>query len=213
MIDTRHTIVNNRIYELMPWYVTGSLSADEKAEVDIYLEKHPELFQKIEFLEQVQNATADKVDIPVPDLTSVMRKIDAIEQAEKKSFMCRMREYINSFFYPTAAWSAVSVLLALTAVLLWLPDQAGRHDAFQTLSSDNNIVPMTITVTTSATKPGAMLIEQIHQLLPNAEIRIETGNQLVITTANAVESEKSLELLEHLQSHPVVQSAVLTPIP
>ncbi len=55
-----------RAEELLPWYLTGNLSAEETAFVDRALKTYPELEQEIEFLNLVQDKVRERESVSPP---------------------------------------------------------------------------------------------------------------------------------------------------
>lgn len=207
MINTKQTNPDSHIMELLPWYVNGSLSASEKAEVDVYLATHPEFFKEIELLQIIQNTTEKRIDIPVPDTSQLMQKLDEIKQSEERSFSYKANQFLAWLFSPNAAWTAVPIALALAIVLLWIPNQTSQNGDFRTLSSDETSATLTISVATLNADNAGMLIDKIHKLAPTAKITAEADNQFVIFLSDEIEPEEAMKLLNNIQSLPVVKSA------
>ena len=210
MIDSKHSDLESHILDLLPWYVNGSLSVYEHTRVDNYLARHPEAIHTLTFLRKIQTTTTKKIDIPKPDLHKVMQKLDKTIQVDNESVIDKLHQLFSSVFYPAAAWSALSIVFALTVMLLSTPNFTNRNPEFQTLSSGQDTSALTIKVTLSVNDSTASLVEQIYQLIPNAHIRIDADHQLVITAPDTIESEAALKLLGNIQSLPVVNSAEMT---
>ena len=210
MIDSKHTSPTNPIIELLPWYVNGTLSPSEKAEVDIYLESHPEYREEIELLKKLQNATSDDINIPSPDPSRLMRKLDQLEQAQKVQPATHLLgQFFDRLFTPRAAWAAVPVALVIATVLLLMPSQTSRNGNFQTLSSDETPMALSILVTSTTANATTTLIDQVNKLAPTAKIKTGSDNQLTVIIPEAIEPEAALKLLQNIQSLPAVESAEL----
>lgn len=209
MIDNKHTSSDNPIIELLPWYVNGTLSPDEKAEVDTYLATHPEYLEEIELLKKLQNATTDDIHVPKPDPSRLMQKLDQLEQVKAKPSVHLLRHFFNRLFTPTAAWAAVPVALAIATVLFLMPSQTSRNGDFQTLSSGETPVGLSISVMTTTVDPTRALIDQMNKLVPAAKIKTGTDHQLIVIVPDTLEPEAALKLLQNIQSLPGVESAEL----
>lgn len=207
MINTKQTNPDSHIMQLLPWYVNGSLSASEKAEVDAYLSAHPEYIKEIKLLEKIQNTAEEKFDIPVPDTNRLMQKLDKIEPTEEHSFSYKANQFLSWLFSPSAAWAAIPVALALAVVLLWIPNQINQNGDFHTLSSGETTATLTVSIITSKTNDANRLIDQLHKLVPTAKIRGESDNQFVLFIPDKIEPEEAMKLLENIQSLPAVKSA------
>lgn len=192
--------------ELLPWYVNDSLSASEKAEVDAYLATHPEYLKEIELLQNIQNTAEEKIDVPAPDTSRLMQKLNKIEQTSEHSFSHKANQFLTWLFSPNAAWTTVPVALALAVVLLWIPTQTSQNGDFRTLSSGETTT-LTISVTTLNANNASTLIDQMHKLIPTAKITAKPDNQFIIFLSDKVEPEEAMELLNNIQSLPAVKSA------
>ena len=188
------------------WYKC-TLSPGEKAEVDTYLATHPECLEDIELLKRLQNTTTDDIDIPTPNVSRIMQKLDQVEQANEQPFSHQIRQFLNRLFTPNAAWTAVPVALAIVAVLFLMPSQTNRNGDFQTLSSGEHPAALTISVMT--TGDTSALIDEMNKLAPAAIIKTETDDELVVIVQDAIDPEAALKLLQNIQSLPAVKSAEL----
>ncbi len=209
MIDSKQYTLDSKISKLLPWYVTNSLSANEKAKVDAFLSTHPEYANEIELLQNIKYATEEEVDIPAPDTTRLMQKLNKIEQINEHSLTHKLHQIFTWLFSLKFALTAVPAALAFAVILFWAPSQTSHNGDFHTLSSADNPSPLTISVTTSATQETAAFIARIQKFAPAAKIRAESDNQFIIIVTDTLTPAESLDLLQNIQSLPAVKSAEL----
>ena len=209
MIDSRQYTPDSKISQLLPWYVNNSLSTNEKAEVDTFLSAHPEYADEIDLLKSIKHATEEEIDIPAPDTQRLMQKLNKIERTNQHSLAHKLNRIFNWLFSLKFALTAVPAALAFAVILFWTPSNTDRNGEFRTLSSADNPSALTIAVTTSATLETTAFIARIQQFAPGAKITADSDNRFIIIVTDTLAPQESLDLLENIQSLPVVKSAQL----
>ncbi|MDZ7736090.1 MAG: hypothetical protein U5P41_08295 [Gammaproteobacteria bacterium] len=104
--------------ELLPWYVNGTLSEDEKTRVDAYLDDYPEARKELELLRQVAAHSIEDQPEPPGELGLTRLRRDIRRQDHGKGSMSR-------WWRPVAI--AASLVLAVQSVLLIWPRDAGEY--------------------------------------------------------------------------------------
>ena len=62
--------MNERFEELLPWYVNGTLGAEDRAFVEAYLEQHPEARSELEWYRSLQQRVQENA--PAVPATTVI---------------------------------------------------------------------------------------------------------------------------------------------
>ncbi len=102
----------NDIEELLPWYVNGTLSADERQRVETHLASHPDADEEVRFL-QALRASVKQTELPVDELgwRRLQRTMRADPTAETTT-----QATVTSISSPT--WMKFAVAASLTVALL-----------------------------------------------------------------------------------------------
>jgi len=132
---------NERFTELLPWYVNGTLDADDRAWVDAQLREHPELAGELQWLESLQNKVRESAP-QVSDEIGLDRALARIAQDRRElqawtaprraglsappSWAERVRAWLGSFGLKPAmafALAVIAVQAGLLAQLMLVPQQ------------------------------------------------------------------------------------------
>lgn len=101
-------------YELLPWYVNGTLAEGEKARVERYLDESPAACQELAFLQQVAARSREDQPEPPGELGLVRLRRDIRRQKLGKGTM-------SGWWRPVAI--AASLVLAIeSGFLIWQQD-------------------------------------------------------------------------------------------
>jgi hypothetical protein len=76
--------MNERFTELLPWYVNGTLDADDRAWVDAQLREHPELASELQWVESLQTQLREAAP-QVSDEIGLDRALARIAQAKREA--------------------------------------------------------------------------------------------------------------------------------
>ncbi len=112
--------------KLLPWYVNGTLNADERARVERHLEDCAVCREEVASLEDLQQCvreTSSETEAAVPGFGKVMAQIDAATAPRFRT-------------PPAIRWALAAqaaAILVLAAMLIW-PTAPASQDDFRTLS-------------------------------------------------------------------------------
>ena len=184
-------------WELLPWYVNGTLQASERALVDQHLRScllcHRELDEQQRLDELVRESETVRIS-PRSSFDTLMRRIDSSATADSgRSFGYRAR--IMSWLPVAAALLAVGVVL----VVLYSanPDRSGD---FRTLSSETPILPSDATALQMVFAQHATE-EEIRNLLAGIGGRIVDGpSGAGVYTIELLDGTVQPETLEQLRA-------------
>ena len=172
--DTEH----QQIRELLPWYLNGTLGADEAARVQRHLERYPELEAEADETGALLQAAA--ADVPVPmlnheRLNRVMERIDDEPQASAgvADLAAALQRWWDRRPTQQLRWlpAAVAAALGLVALLLVVPRFDLGEPEYETFSSERPAVALQFTVAENLGQ------DEIQSLLDDYELNAErTGD-------------------------------------
>ncbi len=212
-----HDAPNERddIEMLLPWYVTGKLSAVDEARVTAYLVANPEMQSQLEIIRQEQTETiAANEAIGQParhSLDNLMAEINRREQLSLSGMTHRLVESVKGFFeMPTAtgvrwAGAAAAVVLLMQALIIGaLLGPSDKGASFQTASGGQQAAQGSFALVRFNPSASA---ENITRALGQAKLQIADGPKpgnifkLKISDAqlNAAERDKRLAELRKMR--------------
>lgn len=128
---------------LLPWYVNGTLDAEDRRRVEAALAQSADLREELELLRQVSAAVVTSTDaMPEPDpagFDRLMARIDAEPQRTpaaapaRSGFLARAAEWLQASWKPAMAAAAVVIAVQGAAIVALVGDRAGGGD-FRTAS-------------------------------------------------------------------------------
>jgi hypothetical protein len=199
--------MNERFEELLPWYVNGSIGAEDRAFVEAYLEQHPEARGELEWYRSLQRRVQENA--PTVPATIGLAKAMRLIQGDRPTFAERFSAFFGNFgMRPSYAMAALAVVAVQGGVILNLLDNA-RDDANEIRALHAVQVkegPMLkISFAPDAKETDIrMLMVQVHGefaggpgQLGDYYLRVPAGSESVA--------------LARVQSAPIVQSAALAP--
>lgn len=109
--------MNQRFEELLPWYVNGSLGAEDRAFVEAYLEQHPEAKGELEWYRSLQQRVQE--DAPAVPATIGLARAMRLIQGDRPT----LSERIGAFFgnlgmRPSYAMAALALMAVQGGVIL-----------------------------------------------------------------------------------------------
>ena len=114
--------MKSRFDELLPFYVNGTIGADDRTWIEHYLREHPQAANELNWLRAVQLVTQEET-LPVSSevgLERVMQRIRAerpvASSAAPASFVERVRDWLSSLIAPTLLKPALAGALAVIAL-------------------------------------------------------------------------------------------------
>ncbi|MEQ8691598.1 MAG: hypothetical protein RIC89_12305 [Pseudomonadales bacterium] len=216
--------------ELLPWFVAGSLSADESRAVQAFIDsgeiKQGELEEFALFAEAVNEQTVDEPEFRPELLSEVMSQLDAVEQVQadpavvvqesgqqetqSEGLWQKMQSAIADFQWsltPPLAKVAMAgqfaLVIALGALLLMQPDTQ-QDAAYGTVSGSSSVGQADLTLAVSATATEA----QLRVLLTDLDAQIVGGpDSLGMYKIDLPESADLAATLAALQANALVTFA------
>ncbi|WP_374446166.1 hypothetical protein [Stella sp.] len=120
---------------LLPWYVNGTLDADDRRRVEAALANSAELREELELLRSVSAAVVASTDAqPEPDpagFERLMARIDAEPQraaagvTARGGFALRLGQWLQASWKPAMAAAAVVIAVQAAAIVALVGDRAG----------------------------------------------------------------------------------------
>ena len=135
------TYDQDRLRDLIPLYLNGTLSEKERGEFEAGLDNHPEVQRELEEFSEIKGLyDSARHDIPQPSDIIYHRITKAIEadkrtaeKADKGHFLEGVRNFFEeTFASPRVSWSVVAIQCAL---IMFLVVTLPRQDQFTTLTS------------------------------------------------------------------------------
>jgi hypothetical protein len=121
--------MNKRFEELVPWYVNGSLGAEDRAWVDDYLAQHPEARSELDWYRSLQARVRENAPA-VPATIGLARAMRLI-QGDRPTLAERIGAFFGNFgMRPSFALAGLALVAVQGGVILNLMGQA-REDADQ----------------------------------------------------------------------------------
>lgn len=120
-----HDAVNERL----PWYVNGTLSDDQRVEVDAHIESCAECREALSLCQEMAAAVRSDVAIPIPPGTSA--ELLLARRADRPSFASR------------SGWRIAAAIAVITVAGLlatpWLAGTGGTNQRFETVTEPSSL--------------------------------------------------------------------------
>ena len=109
---------------MLPWYVNGTLSADERAQVDRYMREHPEMAHQLDLVREEMDATIDANEALNPAhagaLDRLLTRIDAEDGPQRETDGNVVRSgwlsgWLSAFSSPALRLAAVGAAVVIIA--------------------------------------------------------------------------------------------------
>ncbi len=109
--------------QLLPWYVNGTLSRDERREIERHLEESPDLAEELEELKLLQEVVIESGQASAQSSPDLFRQVmNTIEREEDGDSVSHRFGWLDWLRQPlTASLAAASLLFATTSI--WLGSQ------------------------------------------------------------------------------------------
>ncbi|MEJ8810521.1 MULTISPECIES: anti-sigma factor [Variovorax] len=109
--------MKERFEELLPWYVNGSLGAEDRAWVDAYMERHPEARSELDWYRSLQARVQENAPA-VPATIGLARTMRLI-QGDRPTLAERIGAFFGNFgMRPSYALAALAVMAVQSGVIL-----------------------------------------------------------------------------------------------
>lgn len=151
-LDRQHII------ELLPFWVNGTLSQDERDMVEAAMAKDPSLRQEAEMLSLVRATMQQQSDVQSPGDLGLARLRRVIEDNPQQVLegRSRTRRYILSFS------SGLAAALALLAVL---GNFRASEDVYELASSNDDAANIVVSFRPDVTQASMASLLQMHELV------------------------------------------------
>jgi anti-sigma factor RsiW len=172
------------IETLLPWFVTGKLSAEERQRVERYLDRHPDLERQIALArEESAETIADAEALGTPSRASfdrLMAQVSAAPAARANvtgglaALLEQIADWLSGFsrMQLGAAAMAAALLIAVQAGALVYLGERGGGQTYQTASGpadapagQGTFALVSFKATASAGEVAALLAEQNFQIV------------------------------------------------
>ena len=200
--------MKDRFDELLPWYVNGSISAEDRAFIDRYLAEHPEAQSELDWYRSL--STRMQEDIPAVPATIGLAKVMTLIRGDRPS----MLEQISGFFSnvlgvrPALALAGLAIFAVQGGVILNMMS-AAEDDASElrslraSVSHDRPMLKLNFA-------PDAKEAE-IRHLLMSVQGHLAGGPGQLGDYYITVPAGKEAAIAEQLTGNPIVQAVSLAP--
>jgi hypothetical protein len=199
--------MSDRFNELLPWYVNGTLGAQDRDWVERYLASHPESRSELAWHQSLRAKICD--DQPAVPETIGLDKVMSLIHADRPTLSQRISAFLGTLgLRPGAAFAAAAVIAVQGVVILNLLS-AAKDDATDVRAAkavqthDRPMLKLNFA-------PDAKESE-IRLLLMSVQGRLAGGPGQLGDYYVVVPSGKEAALAEKLKTHPIVQAVSLAP--
>lgn len=199
--------MKDRFDELLPWYVNGSLGAEDREWVDRYLSEHPEARPELDWARSLSTRLRDSMPKVAPTI-GLERTMERI-RGKRPTLAERMGAFLDSLgMRPAAALAGLAIVAVQGGFILHLLDSA-REDAtemrsLRTVDSDER--PMLKLNFAPDAQEAA-----IRHLLVSVQGRLAGGPGQLGDYYVIVPAGQEAAIAERLKSEPIVQAVSLAP--
>ncbi len=199
--------MTDRFEELLPWFVNGSLGAEDRDWVERYLVAHPEANAELAWYRSLQSRIKDGAPA-VPDTIGLAQAMARIA-ADRPGLAQRLTAFLGTLgMRPAAAFAASAIFAVQGAFILNLLDSARDNGveirALRPALADER--PM-LKINFAADAKEA----EIRLLLMSVQGRLAGGPGQLGDYYVVVPAGKEVALAEQLKAHPIVQAVVVAP--
>ena len=199
--------MNERFDELLPWYVNGSLGAEDRAWVERYLAEHPEATAEVDWYRSLRTRLQENVP-KVPETIGLAKAMTLI-RGDRPT----LSERITAFFgalgvRPVTAFAGLAVM-AVQGVFIANLMSAAQDDAVEmralkaTVTNDRPMLKLNFA-------PDAKEAE-IRHLLMSVQGRLAGGPGQLGDYFVVVPAGKEAAVADQLRTNPIVQAVSLAP--
>lgn len=199
--------MNERFEELLPWYVNGSLGAEDRAYVEAYLEQHPEVRGELDWYRSLQRRVQENA--PAVPATIGLAKAMRLIQGDRPTFSERVGAFFGNLgMRPAYALAGLAIMAVQGGVILQLLGET--HDNAEEIRALNakrvDEGPMLkISFAPDARETDIrMLVIQLRGELAGGPGQL--GDYYLRVPAGS-----EAQALKQVQAAPIVQAAALAP--
>jgi ferric-dicitrate binding protein FerR (iron transport regulator) len=196
-----------RFEELLPWYVNGTASAEDRAWVERYLEQHPQERSELAWYQSLQTRLQEAAPA-VPETIGLAKTLKLI-RGDQPSFAERVSAFFANLGMRPAAAMAVFAVVAVQGVAIVNLLGEAKDDATEIRA-----------LRATQVKEGPLLKLNLAPEAKEADIRlllVSIDGQLVGGPGQLgdyyvrVPAGQEAQVLERLKAQPIVQAAALAP--
>jgi hypothetical protein len=199
--------MSDRFDELLPWYVNGTLGAEDREWVDRYLSEHPEARPELDWARSLSTRLRDSVPKVAPTI-GLERTMERI-RGKRPTLADRLGAFLDSLgMRPTAAFAGLAIVALQGGFILHLLDSA-REDATEMRSLravDSDERPMLKINFAPDAQEAA-----IRHLLVSVRGRLAGGPGQLGDYYVIVPAGQEAAIAERLKTEPIVQAVSLAP--
>ena len=199
--------MNERFDELLPWYVNGSLSAEDRAWVEHYLTEHPEAKAEVDWYRSL--STRIQENVPAVPATIGLAKAMTLIRGDQPTFGERFMALFGFLqMRPAMALAGLAVIAVQGGVILQM------YNASEVEANEVRALKA------SVAKEGPMLKinfapdakeADIRHLLMSVQGRLAGGPGQLGDYFVVVPAGKEAAVADKLKSNPIVQAVALAP--
>jgi hypothetical protein len=120
--------MNERFEELLPWYVNGSIGAEDRAFVEAYLEQHPEMRGELDWYRSLQQRVQENAPA-VPATVGLARTMRLI-QGDRPTLAERVGAFFGNLgMRPAYALAGLAIMAVQGGVILELMGDMRENEA------------------------------------------------------------------------------------
>ena len=199
--------MDERFEELLPWYVNGSIGAEDRAFVEAYLEQHPEMRGELDWYRSLQQRVQENAPA-VPATVGLARTMRLI-QGDRPTFAERVGAFFGNLgLRPAYALAGLTIMAVQGGVILELMGDMRENEAeIRALNAVRvNEGPMLkISFAPDAKESDIrLLVMQVRGELAGGPGQL--GDYYLRVPAGS-----EAEALKQVQAAPIVQAAALAP--
>jgi hypothetical protein len=199
--------MDQRFEELLPWYVNGTIGAEDRAFVEAYLEQHPEMRGELEWYRSLQRRVQENA--PAVPATIGLAKTMRLIQGDRPTFSERVSAFFgNMGLRPAYALAGLAIMAVQGGVI------------FQMLGAARENADEIRALHAVRVEEGPMLKVSFAPDAKEADIRllvVQVRGELAGGPGQLgdyylrVPAGTEAEALKRVQAAPIVQAAALAP--
>lgn len=198
----------DRFSELMPWYVNGSISAEDRAWVDSYIASNPEAKSELAFYQSLQKRMRDNA--PAVPATIGLDKAMRLIRGDQPSFAEKLQSFFGGFgMRPAVAFAAVALFTIQAGVIFSLVREKPLDDTSEVRVGKPQVVTEGELLKLNFT-PEAKEAD-IRFLLLSVQGDLAAGPGQLGDYYVRVPAGTQAAALAKLQGNPIVQAVALAP--
>lgn len=199
--------MKQRFEELLPWYVNGSLPAEDRAFVEAYLEQNPDARGELDWYRSLQRRVQENA--PAVPATIGLAKAMRLIQGDRPTFSERVNAFFGNFgLRPSYAMAALAVVAVQGGVILNLlgeaNDDANEIRALRAVQVEEGPM-LKISFTPDAKE------SDIRMLVVAVQGELAGGPGQLGDYYLRVPAGSEAAALSRVQGAPIVQAATLAP--